>query len=122
MHSVIGKLIHLQYYNEYSIIFSTFATNEIPTVAKVREEFQRIYTDFDASWETFRYVISVDFFSSSLLFSCLLLLAILLLSQFIRKAIKKAGFSYRKSNTRHLTINRSDVVTESMEYGRTILR
>ena len=99
-----------------------FATNEIPTVAKVREEFQRIYTDFDASWETFRYVMSVDFFSSSLLFSCLLLLAMLLLSQFIRKAIKKARFSYRKSNRRHLTINRSDVVTESMEYGRTILR
>ena len=100
------------------LFLAHFATNEIPTVAKVREEFQRIYTDFDASWETFRYVMSVDFFS--LIF--MLILAILLLSQFIRKAIKKAGFSYRKSNTRHLTINRSDVVTESMEYGRTILR
>ena len=101
------------------LFLAHFATNEIPTVAKVREEFQRIYADFDASWETFRYVMSVDFFSS-LIF--MLILAILLLSQFIRKAIKKAGFSHRKSNTRHLTVNRSDVVTKSMEYGRTILR
>ena len=74
------------------LLLAHFATNEIPTVAKVREEFRIIYTDFDASWETFRYVISVDFFSSSLLFHAYYFLPFYYSVNSSRRRLKRRDF------------------------------